>query len=88
MQKLIGRNMFEQSLFAQCECGKEIIEFGEDEGEYFICYHSWYDRKLDRYSDFTFADKGALAELVRGGGRLSARLSERCCKQHPIYIDR
>ena len=64
MQKLIGKNMFEQSLFAQCECGKEIIEFGEDEGEYFICYHSWYDRKLDRYSDFTFADKGELAELV------------------------
>ena len=64
MQKLIGKHVFEQSLFAQCECGQEIIEFGNNDGEYFICYHSYYDRKLDKYSDFTFFNKGAFADLV------------------------
>ena len=64
MQKLIGRNMFEQSLFVQCDCGEEIVEFCEDDGEYFLRYHSWYDRRIERYSDFTFSNKSALAEFV------------------------
>lgn len=63
--KIIGKEVWEQSLFVQCECTEEIIEFcNDDEGEYFIRLHGYYDRKKDRYSDFTFWHKGQFSVFV------------------------
>lgn len=69
--KLIGRERFDNQVFVQCDCGEEILEFcrepnPDDNGaiEYFIRYHGWFDRKVDQYCSFYFADKGEFARVL------------------------
>lgn len=57
------KNRFDNHVFVQCSCGEEIIEICknlfsfEDETEYFILFHGYYDRKKDKYASFYFKSK-------------------------------
>ena len=62
--KLIGKKVFENNVFVQCDCGQEIIEFCRDSSisndnavEYFIQYHGYFSYKVDKCNSFFFLNK-------------------------------
>lgn len=61
---LIGKKVFENNVFMQCDCGEEIIEFCRDSSisndntvEYFIQYHGYFSYKVDKCNSFFFLNK-------------------------------
>ncbi len=62
MEELIFNDMNKSTIsnrtFVMCDCGEEIIEFQRILFDGFITYninfHGWYNRRLQRYSDFEF----------------------------------